>query len=103
MVYSSLELSLNMSISLSLRVYLGQVMLDNRLVVVEPLGWLGSRWLMNLTGVILMSGQNHEGKEGSRYTESICAKVVTGETVHPRNITAVKGAEVRKALPALPH
>ena len=78
-------------------------MLDNRLVAVEPLGWLGSQWLMKLTGVILMSSQNHGGKKEDVHTESVCAKAVTGETVHLRNITAVKGAKVQKALPALPH
>ena len=41
-VYASLGLSLNDSIFLLSRVYLGQVMFDNGLVAVEPLGWLGS-------------------------------------------------------------
>ena len=57
-VYSSLELSLNNNIFLSSRVYFGQVMLDNGLMAVEPLGWLGSRWFTKLTDAVLMSDQD---------------------------------------------
>ena len=68
-VYSSSGLSLNNSISLLSRVYFGQVMFDNGLVALELLGWLGFSWLMKLTGVVLISGQDRRDKEG-RYTYS---------------------------------
>jgi hypothetical protein len=42
------------------------------------------------------------GKEDV-HTESIRANVVTSETVHLRNITAMNGAKVEEVLPALPH
>ena len=51
--------------------------------------------------VVLMSGQNQGGE--STHTESVCADVVTNETVHLRKVTAMKGAKVGEALPALPH
>ena len=57
-MYSSVVSSLNRNIFLLSRVYLGQVMLDNGLVAVEPLGWLGSPKLMKLTDVVFVSDPN---------------------------------------------
>ena len=86
------------------RVYFGQVMFDNGLVALDLLGWLGFRWLMKLTGVILISDWNHGGEaRKSVHTESIHADVVTGETVELRKIAGMKGPKVEEVLHALPH
>ena len=98
-----MALSLNKNI-LPSRVYRGQVIFDNRLAAVEPLGWLGSWWLMKFTGVVSMSGRNHEGQtRGCVHTEGICPNVVTGEIVHLRKFAAMNRAKVKEVLHTLPH
>jgi len=37
------------------------------------------------------------------HTESVCTDVVTNETVHLRNVTAMEGAKVEEVLPAFPY
>jgi len=64
------SLALPLNVILISKVRLCQVMFDNGLVclALEPLGWLGFRWLMKLTGVVL-SGRNHKGKGKNAHTE----------------------------------
>jgi len=59
---------------------------------------------MKLTGVVLISDQDRGGRrQEALHTQGIRTKVVTGETVVLRKVTAMKGAEVQEVLPTLPH
>ena len=83
---------LNSNISLLSRVKFGQVMFDNGLVALEPLGWLGLLQL-KLTGVVLISSRDRGGgrKEGVR-SKGIRANMATGETVELRKVGDLKGS-----------
>ena len=58
--------------------------------MVDEVDWCGPR-------------ERPKSRRENVHTKSVCANVVTSETVHLRNITLMKGAKIDAVLPALPH